>query len=177
MPNLYYFDDRPVTEVDRLATVAWKEGGAEAERTVRSEYAAAKHRRFTEAVLKSAAMTDEKREARSAAFTKMTDELREEKSELFERHQDLKRQMNETKENDPMYTVLMNRVRAVEEKLSADWYKNIKARGEDGAAAELLLPAQKRVGYSTYEHGSNKLTAATGEDGAQRKQDASVKQA
>jgi hypothetical protein len=39
LPNLYYFDDRPVEEVDRLATIAWKERGVEGEREVRSEYA------------------------------------------------------------------------------------------------------------------------------------------
>lgn len=137
MPNLFYFDNRPVEEVDRLATEAWKEGGIEAERAVRVEYFAAKHRRFNEAVLKGAGMTDEKKEARSVAFCKMTEELREEKSELFERHQDLKRQLTETKENDAHYTVLINRIKAVEEKLSADWYKNIKARGEDGVVAEI----------------------------------------
>jgi len=164
LPNLYYFDDRPVEEVDRLATIAWKERGVEGEREVRSEYAQAKHRKFTETCLKAAAMTKEKKAARKDAFKRMTAELKEEKSELFEKHQDLKREFHETKENDPMYTVLMNRIRGVEEKLSAEWYEGIKARGEDGAAAELLLPMKKRVGYSTYEPGSSKLTPATGED-------------
>jgi len=86
MPNLFYFDDRPVEEVDRLATLAWKESGVEGERTVRSDYAKAKHRKFTDTVLKSAAMTKEKKQARKDAFKRMTEELREEKSELFEKH-------------------------------------------------------------------------------------------
>ena len=147
MPNLYYFDDRPVEEVDRLATAAWKEGGAEAERKVRSDHAIAKQRKFTDTVLKSARVSEEKKKARKEAFKRMTEELKDEKSELIERQTDLQRQLSETAENDPMYTVLMNRIRAVEEKLTADWYKNIKARGEDGVAAELFAPPKKRVTY------------------------------
>ena len=76
----------------------------------------------------------------------------------------MKRELHQTQENDPMYTVIMNKVRCVEEKLSAQWYEDIKARGEDGAAAEMLLPMKSRVGYSTYEIGTNNLVPAAGED-------------
>lgn len=35
LPNLYYFDDRPITEIDRAAAKAWETGGLEAERAIR----------------------------------------------------------------------------------------------------------------------------------------------
>ena len=38
MINLTYLDERPVTEVDRLAINAWVTGGIEAEKKVRDEY-------------------------------------------------------------------------------------------------------------------------------------------
>jgi len=38
MKLLYYLDDRPVTEVERLADDAWLRGGMEEENRVRDEY-------------------------------------------------------------------------------------------------------------------------------------------
>ena len=32
LPNLYFLDDRPVFELDRLGAEAWKRGGPEEER-------------------------------------------------------------------------------------------------------------------------------------------------
>jgi hypothetical protein len=35
LPGLLYLDDRPVFEVDRIATNAWAEGGLDAEKAAR----------------------------------------------------------------------------------------------------------------------------------------------
>jgi hypothetical protein len=35
MKNLYYLDDRPIFEIERLAADAWASGGAEAEQKAR----------------------------------------------------------------------------------------------------------------------------------------------
>jgi len=80
---LYYFDDRPVTEIDRAAAVAWETGGIEAERAIRVEKAQSKAKSFTASCLRNAAMTEEKRTARKAAMKQMYAELKDEKSELI----------------------------------------------------------------------------------------------
>lgn len=38
MKNLYYLDDRPIFEIERLAADAWAAGGAEAEQEARLKY-------------------------------------------------------------------------------------------------------------------------------------------
>lgn len=38
MKNLYYLDDRPVFEVERIAADAWALGGAEAESKARQDF-------------------------------------------------------------------------------------------------------------------------------------------
>jgi len=45
MPNLYYLDERPVFESERLTADAFKRGGKDEEERVRSEWAANQQRK------------------------------------------------------------------------------------------------------------------------------------
>jgi hypothetical protein len=121
-PNLYYFDDRPVTEIDRAAAKAWETGGLEAERAVRQEKMANKTAEFNKSCLRNAKNTEEKRAARKEAMAKMYEEIKNDKSELISKKMALEREIEVTDEMDAMKNVLRNKVRIIEEKLTIDYY-------------------------------------------------------
>lgn len=91
MPNLYYLDERPVFEAERLCADAFKNGGKEEEERVRSEWASNKKRKEVENVQRGDKIAESSRLVRKQQFKLMMAELKESKSkDLVQQHQELK---------------------------------------------------------------------------------------
>lgn len=80
LPNLYYLDERPVFEAERLCADAFKVGGKEEEERVRSEWASKKKKKEVENVQRGGMIEEESRLVRKQQFKQMMNELRESKS-------------------------------------------------------------------------------------------------
>jgi dynein assembly factor 1, axonemal len=61
MPHLYYLDERPVFEAERLCADAFKVGGKEHEEAVRSEWATKTKRKEKENVQRGEKIEEESR--------------------------------------------------------------------------------------------------------------------
>lgn len=146
LPNLYYFDDRPVTEVDRAAALAWETGGIEAEKAVRLEKMDTKQAKFTASCLANAKMTEEKRAARKVAMAAMYAEIKDEKQDLYEEKDKYERELEHMAETDVMKNVVRNKIIVIEEKLTKDYLQSVKVRGDEIPAA--LAPMKSRVSYT-----------------------------
>lgn len=66
LPNLYYLDERPVFEAERLCADAFLRGGKEEEERVRKEWAANKKRQEKENIDRGAKIDEESREQRKS---------------------------------------------------------------------------------------------------------------
>jgi len=89
MPELCYFDERPVTDTDRLLAEAFMRGGKDEEIRVRDEYAEAnrqKEKQHSEEIKKVA---QEGAEKRKLAFKFMMEKVKAEKAELLEKRDNL----------------------------------------------------------------------------------------
>jgi dynein assembly factor 1 len=64
MPNLYYLDERPVFEAERLCADAFKLGGKDEEERVRSKWAANQKRKEVENTDRGTKIDEESRSVR-----------------------------------------------------------------------------------------------------------------
>jgi dynein assembly factor 1 len=64
MPNLYYLDERPVFEAERLCADAFKLGGKDEEERVRSEWADHKKKKEVENTARGTKIEEESRSVR-----------------------------------------------------------------------------------------------------------------
>ncbi len=83
MKNLYYLDDRPVFEVERLSADAWATGGVEAEQKARQDYHDKKDQQMRAITQRGREIWDEGKKRRKETMKKMLDELRCEKEEMI----------------------------------------------------------------------------------------------
>jgi hypothetical protein len=88
--SLVYFEDRPITDVDRLAAEAWKEGGIDAEKKARSDHFDAQQIKMKSNNETSQKIRENGKAIKKAAMKKMFEELRTKKAELVTKREDLK---------------------------------------------------------------------------------------
>jgi len=80
LPNLYYLDERPVFEAERLTADAFKRGGKEEEERVRAEWASNQKAKMKGIIDRGTKIEEESRDVRKQAFKKMMADLKESKS-------------------------------------------------------------------------------------------------
>lgn len=68
LKNLYYLDDRPVFEIERLAADAWAKGGAEAEAEARKAYQDKKNAEMRSITQRGRELTEEGKKRRKEAM-------------------------------------------------------------------------------------------------------------
>lgn len=131
LPNLYYLDERPVFEAERLCADAFLRGGKEEEERVRKEWAANKKRQEKENIDRGAKIDEESREQRKSKFKQMMSDLKESKSsELLMEHRRIKEQWK----NEPESQIKMHyfmKMRKLEDLLKQDWYVKLNKEGKD----------------------------------------------
>lgn len=131
MPNLYYLDERPVFEAERLTADAFKRGGKEEEERVRLDWANNKKQKEKTNVDRGAQLDTESRETRKSQFKSMMNELKQSKSlELVKEHGELK----ELWKNEPEGQIKSHyfmKMRKMEDVLKQDWYLKLNEEGKE----------------------------------------------
>lgn len=90
MPNLYYLDERPIFDFERLLAEAFARGGKEEEERVRKEYAETQRMKTKQITERGGKLTEEGKLKRKEAFKKMMNDMRDQKTDLIAQHKELK---------------------------------------------------------------------------------------
>ncbi len=131
LPFLYYLDERPVFEAERLCADAFRAGGKDEEERVRSEWAANQKRKTKQNTDRGAELDEQSRGLRKQAFKKMIEELKETKSkELLKQHAEMKQKMKETTDSQLTSHYLM-KLRKIEDLMKQDYYLKLNAEGRE----------------------------------------------
>ena len=101
LKNLYYLDDRPVFESERIFADAWKKGGKEAEQQARQKYVEEQENKKKKHMEIERAKWDKTREQRKKMMKDMIDELKGKKSHLVEKRESLKQKYKMMLDTDP----------------------------------------------------------------------------
>ena len=83
MPQLVYFDERPVSETDRMLAEAFVRGGKEEEIRVRDDYAEGQRQKEKKVLEDGKKASEEGAEKRKQAFKVMMEKVKAEKAELL----------------------------------------------------------------------------------------------
>ena len=120
--TLYYFDDRPISEVERKCIEAFEEGGKEAEDAVRKKAAADHRALLTCGMERNKKLDEEGRAERKKVFKRMMEEVKQEKASLVEQLDEVIRQL-ETMDSDSIeYRRLFDKKYKLEKEVKQDWY-------------------------------------------------------
>lgn len=118
MPQLYYLDDKPIFEDDRLIAEAFARGGKEEETRVKCEIE-------SRTKVNKSKVDPTARDQRKQAFKKMMGEVAESKTNLVEQHRELKRKFDETRAGNPDKEVYRMKMKNIEDTLKSDKFTRI----------------------------------------------------
>jgi Leucine-rich repeat (LRR) protein len=90
IPELVYFDERPIWKIDRLGAQAFLRGGKEEEAKVRYDYLYARQLAEQRITSHNEQVQKEGKAKRKAAFKDMMEKVKEEKGDLLERRKILR---------------------------------------------------------------------------------------
>ena len=90
IPELLYFDERPIWKIDRLGAAAFLRGGKEEEAKVRYDYLNEINLAEKRITSHNEQVQKEGKAKRKAAFKEMMDKVKAEKGDLLERRKELK---------------------------------------------------------------------------------------
>ena len=130
MKNLYYLDDRPIFEIERLAADAWAQGGAQAEKEARQKYQDDKDRQMRAYTQRGRELTEEGKKKRKDIMKKMLDELRADKEALIKKREELKAYYKSLPENSQEKPYTLSKIRKIEDDLKTEYYKILEERDE-----------------------------------------------
>eukprot|EP00347_Sterkiella_histriomuscorum_P004474 403360327 len=126
MKNLYYLDDRPIFEIERLSADAWAQGGAEAELEAKRVYQEKKTNEMKSITARNRELAEEGKKRRKEIMAKMLDELKNEKQEMIERRENLKTAYKEMNDDDAQKSYTLLKIRKIEDDLKSEYYKLIE---------------------------------------------------
>lgn len=121
MEKLYYLDDRPIFEEDRILAKAYSEGGKEAERAAKKDIDTKKKE------LQSLTKEQKKKEVETRAdrrnkFKAMMANVQQSKKDLIQEHRDLKNRLSNMRGGDPEKATVEMKIKGIEDRLNADVY-------------------------------------------------------
>lgn len=90
MPNLYYLDERPIFDFERMFAEAFNRGGKDEEERVRKEYAETQRLKTKAITERGGKLDEEGKVKRKLAFKKMMTDLKDSKTDLINQHKELK---------------------------------------------------------------------------------------
>ncbi len=88
--KLRYLDDRPVSEIERIAADAWKEGGPELEGQKRREYQEADMARKRSYYLRNNEIEEEYRKYKAEKIANMKKDTKEKQDKLIDKKEKLR---------------------------------------------------------------------------------------
>lgn len=119
MAGLYYLDDKPIFEDERLLAEAFVRGGKEEELKVKVDLEEKK--RIEMALSKQKAMNDPAaKEKRKAMFKKMMNEVQTSKSDLIKEHRELKEKIRDARAGNPDKDVWVMKLKNIEDRLKGE---------------------------------------------------------
>ncbi|CDW79659.1 dynein assembly factor axonemal [Stylonychia lemnae] len=133
MKNLYYLDDRPIFEIERLAADAWAAGGAAAELEARQTYHQKKKAEMKAITARGRELTEEGKKRRKETMKKMLDELRDEKQEMIQKREDLKATYKSMPDDHPEKGYTLLKIRKIEDDLKSEFYKLVEDKDPSSA--------------------------------------------
>jgi membrane-associated HD superfamily phosphohydrolase len=122
MPKLYYLDDRPIFESDRLAAEAFKVGGQEAEKKAREDFRQKEIQKMKNATQHTYKLDAEARERKKKLMKKMFDDMRNEKNQIMAKRDQMKEEYRTMKEC-PEKDYLDLKIRKLDADLRMDYYR------------------------------------------------------
>lgn len=126
MKNLYYLDDRPVFEIERITANAWAEGGNEAEQAARKEYTEKKNAAMRSITQRGRELTEQGKKQRKENMQRMLNELRTEKEEMIKKREDLKAKYKSLPDDHPEKSYTLLKIRKIEDDLKTEFYKLVE---------------------------------------------------
>jgi hypothetical protein len=130
MPKLYYLDDRPIFEIERLCADAFARGGKEEEDRVREEFKYRQAHNLKTQIERDRKWEEDGKIAHKAAFSQMLNDLKEKRPDLVSEHEKLEKTYEKDQASDSVKVSQLLKLRKHEDQLKNDWYKHLKEKGE-----------------------------------------------
>lgn len=129
MPNLYYLDERPIFDFERLLADAFNRGGKEEEERVRKDYAETQKLKTKQITERGGKLTEEGKLKRKEAFKKMMADMKDSKTDLISQHKELKAKWQSYPEGHQDKAYYGLKMKKIEELLKQDWYLKLNDDG------------------------------------------------
>ena len=138
LKNLVYLDERPVKEIDRLAAVAYAEGGFEKEKEVRKKYMDAQINRMRTHTQRTRELEEEGRKHRAKQIEMIKADTKAKKEKLLDRQSSLKEMIRAARSSLEEKSQIELELQVVEQELQRDMFDIIN---ED----RIVVPPMRRV--------------------------------
>ena len=139
IPSLVYFDERTITETDRMLAEAFVRGGKEEEIRVRDEYAEAQRQKDKKASEEGKKAAELGAEKRKAAFKVMMEKVKAEKAELLQKRDELQSEVDKLEDRSLFRPYKLNEIAEIEREMKAFTFERILENNEE--CPEGLIPA------------------------------------
>lgn len=121
--KLRYLDDRPVKEIDRIASEAYCNGGPELEMEKRKEYMMAEDEKRRKYYLRNSALSEEYKAYRAKKLANMKAETLEKKKSILERRSKLRDMIRNARPGTETHEELDGQISMIDQELQSDIFE------------------------------------------------------